>query len=213
MRSKDIDVYVKDLSFGGELPCVGAYFFDPHVPQPLQFQHFFKVGSAFDREEALIRCFTEYTQGRGPDEFLLDAGDAGKRALREDFRSLKCMDDECDNYMSAFMFGMVPFSDAAFLKDGPMVPFDKGARFNDCRDDVEAALRIFRKLGKDCIAVDYTDPDIGFPVVGAIVPGYSDVLPYHPRWSTVLFKDCTREDVLKSYEREAAEGAGGETLR
>ena len=206
VRSKDIEVYVKDLSFGGELPCVGAYFLDPHIPEEFQFHHFFKVGSAFDREEALTRCFTEYTQGRGADEFVTDTQEKRNRVLGDDFRGLKCLGDDCDNYMSAFMFGMVPFGDASFLKEGDVLPFDRGKRYSDFLDDIEGALEIFKKLGKDCVVVDYTDPEIGFPVLEAIVPGYSDVLPYHPPSSTVLFRDFTRNDVMESYRNMETRG-------
>jgi len=203
IRSKEIDVTIKDLSFGGELPCIGVYFVDPHIPEEFQFHHFFKVGSAFDREEALMRCFTEYTQGRGPNEFMLNTPAETERVLHDDFRRLTCMPDSCDNYMSAFMFGMIPFGDAAFLKEGDLLPFDKGKRYNDSLEDIEKALAIFRSLGKDCIVIDFTDPEIGFPVVEAVVPGYSDILPYHPSWSTVLFKNYTKRDVMESYQNAA----------
>ena len=49
------------------------------------------------------------------------------------------------------------------------------------------------------MVVDFTDPKIGFPVAQVIVPGYSDVLPYHPASSDVLWRGWTREDVLCSY--------------
>lgn len=200
VRGKGIEVWIKDLSFGGELPCIGVYFFDPHLPREYQFHHFFKVGAAFDREEALVRCFTEYTQGRAPDEFLPQTREERDRILGDEFRRLKCVSGACDNFLSAFMFGTVPFTDTAFLRAGETIPFDRGGRHDDFAKDVEKALDIFRKLGKDCIAVDLTDPAIGFPVVRAVVPGYSDVLPYHPASSTVLFRDWTRQDVLTSYE-------------
>ena len=52
-------------------------------------------------------------------------------------------------------------------------------------------------IGNDI--VDLTDPGIGFPVVQVIIPGYSDVLPYHPKSSRVLFKRVSQADALKSY--------------
>jgi hypothetical protein len=63
------------------------------------------------------------------------------------------------------------------------------------------AKSICETLGRDYIIVDFTDPEIGFPVVEVIIPGYSDVLPYHPKSSRVLFKKWTRREVLDSYER------------
>lgn len=204
VRDKGIEVFIKDLSFGGILPCIGAYFLDPNIPDSFQFHHFFKVGASFNLEDALMRTFTEYAQGRRLDEFIDGTLDEQERVLKHDFRALKCMPDDGDNYLSSFMFGFVPYARADFLKEGDLVPFDRGECFDDCLDDIEKAKEICRQLGKDFLVVDFTHPDIGFPVVEAIIPGYSDVLPYHPASSPVLFKQWSREDVLDSY------GGGGE---
>ena len=124
--------------------------------------------------------------------------------MKQDFRSLKCTTNGDDNYLSSFMFGFVPQTHAEFLKQGDVVPFEKGDCFDDCLDDIKKAVKIFKKLGKDYIIVDFTDPKIGFPVIEVIVPGYSDVLPYHPKTSRVLFEKITREDILKSYDKTSA---------
>ena len=63
------------------------------------------------------------------------------------------------------MFGMVPYRNADFLKEGETVSFDPGIRYVDCLEDIEEAKRIARALGKDYIVVDQTDPAFGFPVV------------------------------------------------
>lgn len=204
IRSRGIEVYIKDLSFGGVLPCIGVYFLDPNIPEEYQFHHFFKLGTDFNREEALMRAFTEYTQGRSLDEFVSGRKDELERVLRHDFRSLKCTDDSDDNFLSAFMFGFVPHARADFLKEGDLVPFDKGDCFEDCLDDIEKSMDILRQLGKDYIVIDLTNPRIGFPVVEIIVPGYSDVLPYHPKTSRVLFDKITRQDVLRGYDKTNA---------
>jgi hypothetical protein len=101
--------------------------------------------------------------------------------------------------MSAFMFGMVPYRSADFLLQGPIVPLDPGTRHSDCLGDIEDAKKTFAALGLEFIAIDLTDPAIGFPVVQVVVPGYSDVLPYHPPTSPALFRAVTRSEVLASY--------------
>jgi len=204
LKNKGIEIYLKDLSFGGELPCIGAYFWDPNIPSDYQFHHFFKVGADFNLEEALIRTFTEYTQGRMLDEFISGAPADQQRVLKYDLRALKCIADDGDNYLSAFMFGFVPHVTAEFLKNGDVVPFNKGERFDDCLQDIEKARALFSKLGKDYLLIDFTDPQLKFPVVEVVVPGYSDVLPYYPATSRVLFQRYTRGDILRSYE--VAEG-------
>lgn len=203
LRERGIDFVVKDLSFGGILPCVGVYFRDQNIPPDFQFHHFFKIGASFDREEALGRCFTEYTQGRKAGEFL-DSSQPGypeklRKLLDHDFRRIGTLGKDCDNFMSAFMFGMVPYRSADFLLEGPVVPFDPGTRHSDCLGDIDEAKRTFSALGLDFLAIDLTDPTIGFPVVQVVVPSYSDVLPYHAPSSPALFRAITRSEVLASY--------------
>jgi len=199
-RDRRIDVTLKDLSFGGALPCVGAYFHDPHVPEDYQFHHFFKVGSSFDREEALLRVFTEYVQGRRANEFLDGPGDPELAPLlKPDFRRLRTRGDDCDNFLSAFLFGMVPYRRADFLREGDLIPFDPHPGYGDCLDDIRHALEICEALDKDLLVVDLTDPRLGFPVVQVVIPGYSDVLPFHPPHSPALFRPLTRSEVLHSF--------------
>ncbi len=203
MHRHGIEVVLKDLSFEGVLPCVGAYFVDHNIPEDYQFRHFFKVGSSFNTREALLRLFTEYAQGRRGHEFLQpQASDRDTRLaelLNHDFRRLPAQSADCDNFLASFMFGCVPYRDAGFLREGVPVPcvLDQGG--TDCLDDIERAATICEVLGKDCIVVDLTDPAFGFPVAQVVVPGYSDVLPYHPADSPGLFRQWTRTDVLKSY--------------
>jgi len=199
LRARGIEICLKDLSFGGVLPCIGAYLTDPAVPAAYQFGRFFKVGAAFDREEALMRTITEFVQGRLRDEFIADDPAALDKLLAPDFRGLRTVPEPCDNFLSAFMFGFMPGADDAFLYAGDTVPFDAGARSGDSREDVRAALAVCRALDKELIVVDLTDPDIGFPVVRVIVPGYSDVLPFHPPGSRGLFRQLTRSEVLAMY--------------
>ena len=200
VRGKGIEVILKDLSFGGVLPCVGAYFCDPHIPADYQFHHFFKVGASFSREEALIRVFTEFTQGRRQHEFIDGSPGQLDRLLEPDFRQLRTGDNACDNFLSSFMFGMLPYRDADFLRQGEVIPFDPDPGHDDCLDDIVHALKICETLGKDLVAVDLTDPEIGFPVVQVVIPGYSDVLPFHPADSQGLFRRWTRREVLGAYQ-------------
>jgi len=203
LESRGIEVILKDLTFDGVLPCLGAYFVDHNIPEEYQFRHFFKVGASFDRDEALLRMFTEYTQGRRQHEFVDRAATDYDTKLAElmnhDFRSVRTQPDDCDNFMSSFMFGFVPYRNADFLREGQVVPFEKTEPYSDCLEDITEAREICETLGKDCIVVDLTDPAIGFPVAQVIVPGYSDVLPYHPADSHGLFQRWTRTEVLNSY--------------
>ncbi len=206
LRARGIEVVLKDVSFGGVLPCLGAYFVDHNIPEDFQFRHFFKVGASFDRDEALLRIFTEYTQGRRLHEFITADSDDREgqlsRLLDHDFRSLRAQPDDCDNFLSSFMFGFVPYRNASFLREGEVLPIVNGSHHADCLDDIAHSLKICEMLGKDYIFVDLTDPEIGFPVAQVIIPGYSDVLPFHPADSNGLFQRWTRTEVLNSYPKQ-----------
>jgi len=205
IRRKGIEITIKDLSFGGVLPCIGVYFRDPSIPADYQFHHFFKVGAAFDREEALMRTFTEFAQGRRQHEFLdVCAPDYPERLaqlLDHDFRRIRTTGQDYDNFLSSFMFGFVPYRCANFLEQGEIIPFDRGISYRDCLDDIAQARRVCETLGKDFLVIDLTDPAFGFPVAQVVIPGYSDVLPYHPANSHGLFRQWTRSEVLASYAK------------
>jgi len=203
LRGHGIEVVLKDLSFGGVLPCIGAYFVDHNIPEDYQFRHFFKIGTSFDTPEALLRMFTEYVQGRRKDEFLIPGSShlasQVDTVLVHDFRKLRTQPEDCDNFMSSFMFGFVPYRNADFFKEGEIVPLAYRESRDECLEDIAEVCEICTTLGKDCIVVDLSDPAAGFPVVQVIIPSYSDVLPFHPADSSGLFRRWTRTEVLDSY--------------
>ena len=172
---------IKDLSFGDVLPCIGVYFSDPNVPTAYQSHHAFKVAGSFDRRQALSSCLTEYVQLRRTNE----SGSAS-------YEKMTCT-DETDNFLPLFWFGYVPYADASFVAEGDVVPFNPGACYADCLDDIAQFQSILQQLGLDVIMVDLTDPVVDFPVVQVVIPGYSDILPYHPASSPVLTKGWTRD--------------------
>jgi ribosomal protein S12 methylthiotransferase accessory factor len=193
LRDGGIEVSVKDFSFGGELPCVGAHFFNPALPAGCQARHVLKAGASFDREAALAGCFAEYAQ-------VARLGETTGVGLREYERLLS--NDSTDNFLPLFWFGYVPWRTVDFLLEGEVVPFERGERPGDCMEDIGRAGEICRRLGKDYLAVDLTDPRVGFPVAQVVIPGYSDIVPYHPASSPVLFKGWTRDLSMGVVRRE-----------
>jgi ribosomal protein S12 methylthiotransferase accessory factor len=191
LRKLNIEIVLKDFSFGGILPCVGVYLVNHNVPPDLQLHHILNVGTSFDREDAIMRALTEFAQGRKFET----------RPVREGFERLKCRGDETDHFLALFKYGYVPYTHADFLLEGDVVPFERGTLFTDCLDEIDRAKTIFRQLERDFLVVDCTDPRIGFPVAQVIVPGYSDILPYHPKSSRVLFRGWSRDDAIGYYDK------------
>ena len=195
LRARGIEVALKDFSFGGELPCVGAYFHDPQRPAEFQSHHVLKVGASFDAAAALAGCLAEYAQTMRMGETAPGAGGLHERLLTV---------ERADNFLPLFWFGYVPWRDADFLRDGDLVPFAPVPPAADACDDIRRALTLAARLGKELIAVDLTDPALAFPVFQTVMPGYSDLLPYHPASSPVLFTGWTRD--LSLGEARGADG-------
>lgn len=193
LRAAGVEAHIKDLSFGGALPCLGVYFVRTGVPEDRQAHHLFKAASSFDREAALVSCLTEFAQ-------VTRLGAGGRGLGRDDERLLAR--DDADNFLPLFWFGYVPFRRADFLLQGDVIPFERGEVSGDCLEDLHSAGDICRMLDKDFIVVDLTDPALGFPVVQVVIPGYSDILPYHPAASPVLFEGWTRGQVMGTCVKE-----------
>lgn len=185
-------VIVKDLSFGGALPVIGVYCVTPGVPATLQAHHLFKGAASYDRRAALSSCLTEYAQ-------VSHLGRREREALPT-YERLLCEEAGADNFLPLFWFGYVPAREVDFIAQGDVVPFEPGAMASDCIEDIERLKAFCETLGLDLLVVDLTDPDVGFPVVQVVMPGYSDILPYHPASSPVLLKGWTRELRLGDYE-------------
>ncbi|MDP6523540.1 MAG: YcaO-like family protein [Kiritimatiellia bacterium] len=194
IRDHGIDVTIKDLSFGGALPCLGVYFRDRRIPPELQCHHLFKAAASCDRTAALVSCLTEYAQ--------LTRLTRNEGPSSSEHERLLCEEDS-DNFLPLFWFGYIPFPQADFLEQGEVIPFDPGELPDDCLEDIARAKEIFRQLGKDYLVVDLTDPKVDFPVVQVVIPGYSDILPYHPASSPVLFSGWTRELSMGRCSNEA----------
>ncbi|MFT5122816.1 MAG: YcaO-like protein with predicted kinase domain [Kiritimatiellia bacterium] len=183
LEARGLKVTIKDLSFGGALPCIGVYVRDPKVDPAWQSHHVFKAAAHVDRELALMSCLTEYVQLTASSQVLQRPAS---------YARMQC-DDTTDNFLPLFWFGYVPFADATFLEEGELIAFEPGVAYDSCLEDIEEAQSVIKLLGLDLMVVDLTDPKIGFPVVQVIIPGYSDILPYHPASSPVLFEGWTRD--------------------
>lgn len=195
LRARGIEVVLKDLSFDGALPCVGVYFRDPQRPADFQSHHVFKVGASYDLTAALGGCLAEYAQ-----TMRMGEADPGAGGLHERLLTV----ERADNFLPLFWFGYVPWRDADFLRDGDLVPFEPAPVAPDACDDIQRALTLAGRLGREVVVVELTDPALGFPVCQTILPGYSDILPYHPAHSPVLFTGWTRD--LPLGEARAADG-------
>jgi YcaO-like protein with predicted kinase domain len=189
-------VIVKDLSFGGAMPCIGVGFINERIPAELQAHHVFKGAASHDRTTALASCLSEYAQVS-----QLGRRDPGAAQVYE---GVLCEGEDADNFLPLFWFGYIAHDRVDFLEEGERVPFDPGQATSDCLEDIERTKAFCEQLGLEMIVVDLTDPALGFPVVQVVIPGYSDILPYHPASSPVLLEGWTRELQMGLYREEGA---------
>jgi len=164
-NSRNVDVIIKDLSFDGRLPCVGALFTNNNL-RPDRLEHRILIpGASFTQDEGLTRCFTESMQGR---ETLL--------ACRPQLdRSVVHRSHVDDFYM--LMKCCVSLTDISFLEQGEMRNY-QSIKTQDVLGEIEEIKKICRLFNTDCVVLDHTHPILNFSVVRVIIPRVSDFLPF-----------------------------------
>mgnify|MGYP000191632709 CR=1 FL=1 len=164
-ESQNVEVVLKDFSMGGRFPSIGVLFINHNLP-PGRLEHKILVpGVAFNMEEALSRCLTEYMQGRGtlsmprPD---LDRPVAHRSRVSNLYLLFKCC---------------ISQKDISFLEEGETVAF-RDRQIEDILSEIEAIKKICQGLETDFIVMDLTHPVLQFPVARVVLPGISDFLPF-----------------------------------
>lgn len=185
-RQNNVDVRIKDLSFGGRLPCIGVLFTN-HNLAPDRLEHKIMIpGASFNLAEGLTRCFTESMQGR---ETLLKPRPQLDRAIVDRSR--------VPNYYLLMKCG-ISLKDISFLENGDVVPYRNG-NAADLMGEIDQVRDICRQFDTDCILLDYTHPVLKFPVVRVIIPRVSDFLPFlNP---DILVSEATRPSAAWRGER------------
>lgn len=192
-RQANVRVTIKDFSFGGHLPVVAVLFTNLNVPRGRLEHHSLIAGAAFNREEALTRCFTEGIQGKKSllsPRPQLDGPVVPRDQVKDFYLLMKC--------------GVSP-TDLSFLEAGARTPFDRGEEKKDLLAEIDGLKAIARELQTDWIVMDQTHPRIGFPVVRLILAGFSDFLPFLP--PDILTHERTRPDTAwkgESYKQAMA---------
>jgi YcaO-like protein with predicted kinase domain len=161
-HSNHIDVKLKDLSFGGLLPCVGVCFINNNLDRNHMEYRRLSPGASFDFDEALIRCLTERMQGL-PN--FTPHPDYDKPTL-----------NEAVNYRTLPEIGICE-KDMSYLEKGEVIPRPGWSR-KDIFEELEKIKVACKRLKSDCIVVDATHPILKFPAVRVVMPGISDMLSF-----------------------------------
>ena len=188
-KDKNVDVFLKDLSLGGLLPCVGVLFVN-HNLAPGRLEHKILIpGVSFDLDEALCRCFTESMQGR--QTLAVPRPELNKPIVHR---------SRVDNYYLLMKCCISP-KDISFLEQGVVTAYTP-ARASDVGAEISSIKKISAKLDTDCILVNFTHPILDFPVVRVIMPGVSDFLSFLS--PDILIAHATRPPATEKGERFVA---------
>ena len=176
-QGNKVDVIIKDLSFGGVLPCIGVLFIN-HNLSPDRLEHKILIpGVSFNMNEGLTRCFTESMQGR---ETLLAPRPQLDKALVHRSR--------VNNFYLLMKCSISP-KDISFLEKGEMSAY-RGTEIKDVFSEIQELKKICNHFNTDCILLDHTHPVLNFPVIRVIIPRVSDFLPFLSQ--DILVSEATR---------------------
>jgi YcaO-like protein with predicted kinase domain len=187
-QRRNVDVMIKDLSFGGLLPAVGVLYTNNNLPADRLEYRVLLPGASFNLDEGLTRCFTEGMQGRKTlltSRPQLDRPVVHKSRVNDFYLLMRC--------------GISP-KEISFLQQGEARKY-KTIKIKDVLSEIEEIKKICKLLDTDCIVLDHTHPVLGFPAVRVIIPRVSDFLPF------------LRQDALVSKETSPSAAWRGEEFR
>jgi len=187
LSNLNIEVDVKDCTFGGKYPVMGVVFTNHNLDDcnnlyhKRMFRKIFKAGSHVDKDEALERCFTEYVQGKTNQAIMCTEDSQDRRrddifwkyVLEEDESNIKIPEDYYEILLSKSLY----YGDMNFLDRSPdVVDYGDVSTFksDDFVQDVNRLTSLASRLGKRVYVQDWTHPRLLFPVVRVLVPGLSD---------------------------------------
>ena len=181
-----VDVIIKDLSFGGVLPCIGVLFINNNL-SPDRLEHKILIpGVSFNMDEGLTRCFTESMQGR---ETLL--------APRPQLDKPLVHRSRVNNFYLLMKCCISP-KDISFLEKGKISAY-RNTEVKDIFSEINALKKICNHFNTDCILLNHTHPVLNFPVIRVIIPRISDFLPFLSQ--NILVSEATRPSATWRGER------------
>lgn len=178
-EAENVEIILKDFSMGGRFPSIGVLFINHNLREGRLEHKILMPGVAFNLEEALSRCLTEYMQGRST-----------LKASRPEMDRPVVHRSRVSNLYLMFKC-CVSQKDISFLEKGDTIPFRESSN-GDMLSEIEAIKKICRDLDTDFIVLDLTHPVLKFPVARVVLPGMSDFLPFVP--GNILTSVETRPD-------------------
>lgn len=179
-ENNGIEVEIKDLSLNNVLPIYAVMFFNKNVSVDSIMYNSIKAGVSFNKETAIIRCFTERLQGINFQDQKYD------NTLRDDSFP--------DKYLHLFFKGICSI-DLRPYRSNEKVSFVQH-RESDLLKCVNKCVDVAKLINTDLVVVDHTHPILDFPTVRIVMPGISDFIKWwDPNKVTVdLIADYNKEE-------------------
>ncbi len=155
LKSFGIEVLIKDLSLGFNLPAIGVVFYNIKT---LQF--FFKIGVHPNLNLAIERCFTEFAQGK-TDEGVLELVDYVSWFCTNENRLQKYFKDG---------HAAVPIDLLIDSGQGDL----ENKLFNTNKENLDYMFSIIKDMGYDVYFIDNSNEV--FEAYRIVIPGMSEIL-------------------------------------
>lgn len=170
LKTFGIEVLIKDLSLGFNLPAVGVVFYNVKT---LQF--FFKIGVHPNLNLAIERCFTEFAQGK-TDEGALELVDYVSWFCTNENRLQKYFKDG---------HAAVPIDLLSDSNQGTL----ENKMFNTNKEYLDYMLSIIKDMGYSIYFIDNSSE--AFRAYRIVIPGMSEILTAGEFESQLMAFHCT----------------------
>jgi ribosomal protein S12 methylthiotransferase accessory factor len=197
-ESFNFNVEIKDLTLGGMVPVMGVLFTNNNVENENKIikDIYFKqlvLGSSFDLEQAILRCFTEKCQTVVCDkETLISPGKIdytfGNFRHRIDFFNNYYTDNDFEKIRGVleetkhllFLTHTRSLDSFDYLEKGKIVSFSSFENFKtkDFLEDISLIKKTSEKNEWNLLVIDHSIKECSLKVVRLVVPGVSDTLRF-----------------------------------
>ena len=181
-EDSNFEIEIKDLSFNGLFPVYAVMFFNKNIPTNSLMYNTIKAGASFNKETAIIRCFTERLQGTNIQD--------------ETYTPMLRDTNYPDRYLLLFFKGVCHIDLRGYCSS-KKVSFIQHSE-TDLSVCLDKCINIAKILKTDLVVADHTHSVLNFPTVRVVMPGVSDFIKWwDPNKVTV--------DLIGNYNKEEIE--------
>jgi YcaO-like protein with predicted kinase domain len=197
-ESFNFEVEIKDLTLEGKVPVVGVLFTNNNIKKETKvvkdiYYKTLVVGSHFNLEEAIIRCFLEELQGVMCNmSMLIETGKlaysyGGNNYYVDVFKDYYTKEDYLkilENFKKSFheesFVNQCSLENFDYMKKGKLISFSEltSIKTKDFLEDIKLIKEILKKNNWKAFIVDHSVKNSSLKVIRLFIPSVSDSLRY-----------------------------------